>query len=409
MNAVSKLSGKLTERAKRLIAPREKFLVLEVVPHGVNALFLSVDEDRKLEFEKFVHGADLKKFLGSPWRRVSQKSWEGEYLFKTRRRVIVSADSSVATTMPIPLDLARERALWKDEITLIELENLIAQAMAKIFTQCRSESAKRLAVDDIHTILVGAKTNRFRIDGHAVMNPIGFTGRKISLLLELTFTRRDIFESFKPFFNSPDEFFFIESQQAWLTSIARVRALPLNLILSSGREPTAGLFVFEKANGEHPTLYREKLNWSFHALFGQIAGSLGVSIPVAKELYASYRSGDLSPSSARSFKKVLQPAIDVLLDEVARAKIHGAVYFDTEYQAPFDLPHKHQGATFEKIPVAEVLAELDLAADPSLWVLGDGAPPHDVYRNLAPFLEAYFAKSTSEINQKLHRRLHWLV
>lgn len=390
----------ISTRAKRLLAPREKFLVLEVTTEGVNALFLSVDEDRNLIFEKFIKNADLKKFLRSPWRRLTQQTWEGNYFFKSHRKVIVSADPKLATTMPIPLDLVRERARWKDELTLSELENLIAQAMAKIFTQCRNEAAKRLGIDDIHTILVGAKTDRFRVDGHAVMNPIGFTGHKLSLLLELTFTARDMFESLKQFFNSPDDFFFVESPQAWLLSVARSRGLPLNLI------DEQNLFVFEEANGEHPVLYREAMPWSFNAIFGEIALGLGVDIPTAKNLYHFYRDGELSPTAAKNFKKILQPAVDALLDEIEHAKMHGFIYFDTEHPLPFDVPYTHKGVTFEEIPIKEVLGELDLVADAESW---QPIAPHDAFRNLAPFLEAYFAKNTSEINQKLRRRLHWLV
>jgi hypothetical protein len=394
----------ITSRAKHLLASREKFLVLEVAPQGANALFLSVDEDRKLIFEKFVKNADFGKFLSSPWRRITQKTWEGEYVFKSHRKVIVSADPRLATTMPIPLDLARERSRTKDEITLAELENLIAQAMAKIFTQCRNEAAKRLGIDDIHTILVGAKTNRFQIDGHAVMNPIGFTGRKLSLLLELTFTSRDMFENLKLFFNSPDDFFFVEAPQAALLSVARSRELPLNLVTESGAG--TDLFVFEKADGEHPVLYREAMPWSFHEIFTAIAASLGVTIATATRLYQAHRADAFSPGAARNFKKIIQPAIDALLQEVERAKVRGFVYFDSEHSLPFDLPYNHKGVIFEAIPVNEVLAELDLEVDAVSW---NRVAPHDAFRNLAPFLEAYFAKNTSEINQKLRRRLHWLV
>lgn len=407
--------GKVSDRARQLFTHGEKFLVLEVAPGGANALFLSVDDDRKLVFEKFIRNADLKKFLGSPWRRLMQKSWEGEYLFKSHRKIIVAADPSLATTMPIPLELARDRARWKDEIALEELENLIAQAMAKIFTQCRSEAAKRLGIDDIHTILVGAKADRFRIDGHAVMNPIGFTGRKLSLLLELTFTSRDVFESLKQFFNSPDEFFFIESPQAWLLATARARELPLNLVAGGGEggdgmgdhsEMSAAgespLFVFENAKEGYPVLYRETLKWSFDKIFFDIAAELGVNLATGRGLYRAYRAGALSETAARAFKKILQPAIAGLLDEVEKAKIHGSVYFDAAYPAPFALPFKHKGASFDELPLNDILAELDLG------VLDDDASLVS-FRHLAPFLEAYFAKNTSEINQKLRRRLHWLV
>jgi hypothetical protein len=406
-------ASQLSEKTKRLLAPREKFLVLEVTPAGTNALFLSVDEDRTLTIEKTVHHADLKKFLNSPFRRVTQKSWEGKYLFKSRRKVIVSADPSLATTMPIPLDLSRDRVKWKDEISLDELENVIAQAMQKVFTQCRSEAAKRLSIDDIHTILVGAKVNRFKVDGHAVMSPIEFTGKKISLLLELTFTSRDVFESLKQFFSAPDEFFFIESPQAALLSIARARDLPLSIIMenrgsaadaravaTANDHAGSSLFVFQKVEGDYPVLYREALPWSFHSIFRRISDEFNVSQDVAEELYRTYRSGEISEAAKRGFKKAIQPAVDALLSAVEKAKLTGTIYIDTPHRLPFDAPYRASGAKFEELPVNEILMELGLRSEQAVDAR---------FRNLAPFFESYFAKSTSEINQKLRRRLHWLA
>jgi hypothetical protein len=116
-----------------IFKPHEKFLVLELMPSGVNGLFLSVDEDRNLLFEKFVRNIDLKKFFKSPMRRATQQSWEGNYLFKGHRRVIAVADSTLATTIPIPVNLVRETGAERTEISVPELENMIAQEQAKIF------------------------------------------------------------------------------------------------------------------------------------------------------------------------------------------------------------------------------------------------------------------------------------
>jgi hypothetical protein len=395
--------AKVKDRAKRLIRPREKFLVLEVMPGGTNALFMSVDEDRNIIFEKSVAGANLKKFLRSPLRTITQKSWEGEYIFKTHRKIIVAADPSLATTMPIPLDLSRERAQWNTEITLIELENLIAQAMAKIFTQCRKEASKRLGIDDIHTILVGAKTSHYKVDGRAVMNPIDFTSKKIALLLELTFTSREVFENLKQLFNSPDEFFFVEAPQAWLLSLSRSRHLPLNLITTQNAD--ASLFVFQKADGEHPILYRETLSWSFGSIFKHITNELGVSNAIAQELYAMYRRGELSESAERRLRKIIQPAVDDLLKEITHAKLKGFIYSDSTHTLPFDLPYHYKGLTFEELPVNEILISLGLQGDIDM----SPREMRKAFHHLAPFIEAYFAKNTSEINQKLRRRLHWLA
>ena len=386
-----------------IFKPREKFLILTIAPAGADGLFLSVDEDRNIIFEKRVKNVDLKKFFTSPMRSVTQKSWEGSYLFKSHRKVIAAADSSLATTIPIPLDLPRERGTEESEVILPELENLIAQAMGKIFNQCRSEAAKRLGIHEIDTIMVGAKARNFKMDGSLVVNPVGFTGKKISLLLELTFTGRALFEDLKQFFNAPEYFFFAESAQARLASLARARKLPLNLIVDDSPRGAA-LFVLEKTKDGHPVLYRERMQWSFDVLFLRVAAELGISATAAREMYRAYLGGAMSESAARAFKKFIDPAVEQLLKEVGKGKIKGSIYIDAEHDLPFALPYKHGGITFEQFPLAEILQQLGFADRE-----GKCGPDAVLSRHLLPFIEAYFDKSNSEINQKLRRRLHWLA
>jgi hypothetical protein len=386
-----------------IFKPREKFLILAIGFSGTEGMFLSVDEDRNIIFEKRIRNIDLKKFFASPVRNVTQKSWEGNYFFKAHRKVVAVADSSLATTIPIPLDLPREAGSEKSEVILPELENMIAQAMGKIFNQCRSEAAKRLAIHEIDTVLVGAKARNFKIDGHLVVNPVGFTGKKISLLLELTFTGRALFEDLKQFFNAPENFFFAESAQARLASLARARKLPLNLIVDEGPRG-ASLFVLEKTKDGHPVMYREKLLWSFDVLFLRIAAELGVSEAAAREMYRAYLNKAMSENAARTFKKFIDPAVEQFLKELGKEKLRGFVYVDAEHDMPFVLPHKHGQVTFDHFPLAEILQQLGFADRE-----GGRGTDAVISRHLLPFIEAYFDKSNSEINQKLRRRLHWLA
>jgi len=390
-------------------APRERFLVLEISPKGAKGLFLNVDENRRIVFEKSVDRLDLENFLASPFQNLLQKSWEGQRLFKFRRKIIVAADPSVATTIPVPLEIPRDRGQWDEEITIAELENLIAQAMQKVFNACRTDAATRLGVDDIHAILVGAKTKRFTIDGRSVMNPVGFAGRKISLLLELTFTGRALFDELKQFFSAPEAFFFVEAPQVRLASLSRVRKLPVNLVVADG--DGAALFVLRNGKGAaaakdtYPVLHRGALAWSFGSIFNAISAELGVSERTAEGLYCSYIAGEMSESARRTFKKIFQPALDDFLKEIADAHVEGTVYVDAPHELPFALPHRHGAVVFERIPVPELLEQFGFAG---------GLPdfPKDARVASAPllyFLEAYFDKSNSEINQKLRRRLHWLA
>ena len=379
---------------------REKFLILEITPAGTNGLFLSVDEDRNI---------DLSKLLQSPARRISEKTWKGGSFFRSWRRVIVAADSSLATTIPVPLELSREHANAKSRITIAELENLIAQAMAKVFNGCRGEAAKRLAASDLDTVLVGAKADHFKVNGRALASPIGIAGKKISLLLELTFTTRRIFEDLKPFFNSPEEFFFAEAPQAHLRAIARVQKLPLNLIAAGG--DGASLFVLERPKGEYAVLYRERFHWSFSSLLRSIGEAFAVNEEVAKKLYCLYHRGLVSENAKRAFKKIMEPTLRAFFGEIAKGKVRGAVYVDMPHALPVPLPYKHGAATLEERPVKEILAGLGFTLPghrPKGRAHVDGED-NAVPRMLLYFVEAYFDKSDSEINRKLRRRLHWLA
>lgn len=385
------------------LRPRERFLILEILPHGTNGLFVSVDEDRNLLFEKLIRGTQLKKILKAPSQRVSQKSWEGQHLFKSHRKVIVVADPSIATTIPVPLDLRREGDDREGCITLAELENLIAQAMAKIFNQCRTEASHRLCIDELDTIMVGARVERVKVDGRPVENPMGRSGSKISLLLELTFTNRSSFEELKQLFNAPEEFFFAESPQVRLAALSRVRPLPMNLIVASGADTS--LFVLEKARDDHPVLYRERLDWDFNSLVQSIANALGTTKKASRELYDAYLEEKTSESVARHLRKMIDPALARFLASVDHAKIKGCVYVDASVDLPFKLPYRHGGATFESMPVNEVMSALGFTSDLAQWKIS----PNIASRYLAPFFEAYFDKHYSEINKKLRRRLHWLA
>ncbi len=158
----------------------------------------------------------------------------------------------------------------------------------------------------------------------------------------------------------------------------------------------------------YPVLYRETLDWDFGTLFSEISAEFKVSREVAEELYHAYTKGKMSEQALRHFKKLLEPAVERFMKEVDRAKISGTVYVDAPFALPFSLPHKHGAAAFEHLPIEEVLQKFDFEVD-AHKVSAASLPLGAISRYLAPFLEAYFDRSNSEINQKLRRRLHWLA
>jgi hypothetical protein len=112
----------------------------------------------------------------------------------------------------------------------------------------------------------------------------------------------------------------------------------------------------------------------------------------------------MSESATRAFKKFIDPAVEQFLKELGKGKLKGFIYVDADHEMPFILPHKHGLVTFDHFPLAEMLQQLGFADRE-----GNGGTDAVTSRHLLPFIEAYFDKSNSEINQKLRRRLHWLA
>ena len=382
---------------------KEKFLILDIGLEKINSLALSFDEHRNLTIEKITEDIDLKKFLRSQARSIFQKSWEGKYFFNSRRRLIVSADSSFATTIPVPLDLKRETGDANAPITLGEMEDRLGRAMAKIFGRCRTEAARRLGIPEIDTVLVGEKTSQVEIDGRSISDPLGHRGNAMSLVLELTFTRRELFENLKQFFSSPEEFSFAEAPQASLAMLARVCGLPVNLIM--GRENgKAGLFILEEAEETCSVLYREPFRWDAYAFPKKVAAEFGIDLVPAKDICALFREGTVSEDVAKKMNALARPLAEQFLHDLDKANLHGTIFVDTLSVLPFALPLEHKNIKIALVPTQDIFKKFDFTpTDPS------AATPRVMLHYLAPFFEAYFKKNRSALNEKLRHRLHWLA
>ena len=383
---------------------KEHFLIVQVGAKGFSALPLDFDEKRELSLGKAVVGDDFKKFLTDQAGSIFQKSWEGKYFFNSRRRLVVLAGDSLATTLPIPLDFKRSADRAGEPITVGEVEDWFARATAKIFSRCRAEAGQRLDVGDVDTVLVNQRVERIAIDGHSVAHPVGHVGEKVSFVIELTFARRELSDLLAPFFNAPGEFFFAEAPQARLAALARVRSFPINMIVASSEGAAASLFVFEEAEKGCPVAYREPFPWDATATVRATLTALGVSRSAAEELYERYLAGTVSEDAKKYFDAKSATNKERFFSAVDKANIHGPVYVDAPYPLPFALPHRRGKAILEEVPVAALFEKFGFSVPEDTKI-----DPGTALRYLAPFFELYFDNNRSELNDILRRKLHWLA
>lgn len=372
---------------------KEKFLILEVSGEKNSGFLLSLDEEKNLKLEK--HWPDFS------WTKVSRRFLR--HLEKWK--VVVSADPSFASTVSMPVKLEREAGMTRSPLSSIELENLLAQMSAKLFTQVRGEASRELGIDELDTILIDNRVSNFKIDGHHVLNPIDFKAKRLEALLELTLTTRSIFEDWKNFFNvgQTKNFFFTESARSELLALKRFKNLPVNLLVLNSGE-FSHFFTLEKAAvGE--VINRHRIKWSTSRLLEIIEKNFGVSRKVSLNLYNLFLEKGLSPRLEKHIGTLIKPSLDQLVKNLEHLKVKGHIYIDSNLNLPTSLSLRKIKATTKKLPTDELTEHLGFNIQgESNWPW----PKDQIFKHLAPFIEFYYNNEDLSINHWLRRRLHWL-
>jgi len=369
--------------------PKEKFLLIEIMPQKISGLLLNVDEEKNISLENILDDFPVAKY---------GKSGGGK-LFK--RKLIVSAHPSLAATISFPIELKREPENFSRPISAVELENALSQEISRVFNRYRGEAAAKLGLPEMEAVLVGSEADNFKIDNHLVLNPTAFQGKSVQAVLRLTFAAREVFEPLKNLFGGRD-FFFTVSPRANLFLLSRLYNPPLHLIILE--EKNAACFTLDKAAWGH-AFYDKKIDWQLGRILAAIESRFSVSRAVASKLYESYLNKDMSDGFYGAVSRVLKPETEVLSDKIKAIKPSGKIFVRSPLALPPFLRARLGRFSFESLPLKEALDKSDFRLD----LARCGMLPGDAFARLAPFFEFYYDKSASEINHRLNRRLHWLA
>ena len=190
----------------------------------------------------------------------------------------------------------------RQEIGLTDLENYISQAIWKTFDQCRNEAAARLEVNEVDLLLTDARVMEIRIDGHPVINPHGFTGSKLDVILAITMVKRDK---------------FIEEADIILEG-GSVRAH----LLAKGENLSDAIYIEVKDNATtffritpQRTAYLSEFDWGEKELTKLLKEELGLAADqTAQAIYLRYIQGGLSEKAAKKVNKIFHDAFGTFIN-----------------------------------------------------------------------------------------------
>ena len=149
---------------------------------------------------------------------------------------------------------------------------------------------------------------------------------------------------------------------------------------------------------------RMPLVWRTAKFHETLREAFGVDEQTARDLYALYLTGGLSAGAAKHFEKLMKPAMLALFAELKVARLKGPIYVEADEFLPVALPVKSGAFTLIEPPLQAILDAVGLGVDTRAWGRTEGR----ALRRLAPFLEYYFKKNNSQVNEWLKRHLNWL-
>ena len=175
-----------------LLNKKEDFLVIEFLPGRLTRFSLVRGDPagKALTLVKTVAGensADNFDFFKKSLKRFGNLN---------KYKIIVSLDSELASTVYSSISLVRNNA--KDPIDEADMDNLVSQAVWKFFDRHRARVAQKLGVNDFDVLLTDVRIDGIKLDGHRVINPLGFKARSIEIQLGQTFTTRPLINELRP-------------------------------------------------------------------------------------------------------------------------------------------------------------------------------------------------------------------
>lgn len=202
-------------------------------------------------------------------------------------RVMSLLDYRRATTLVGSVQLMRSDA--KAELTAAELSNLVSQGVWKVATQQRPLAARKMQIPDLHVQLADADVTQVRLNGHRVVNPIGFTAKAVELYCRETFLDAELLASLQRSLTDDNLASVAESPMIIASLIARMHPQQDFLFFSAGTHESA---LYRAHAGT--LIFVDSVLWGTETLLAGIARQFAVSTEAAQSMLARYAHHELS-------------------------------------------------------------------------------------------------------------------
>ncbi len=376
----------------------DRFLVLEIFDKYVRGALIKADPaEKQVRVLRFKEGnsaddAGLKKFLKHFGNLSGNK-------------IILGLDSHLATTVYAATVVVRDN--FKDLIDEPNLDNLISQAIWKFFDRQRTRVASKMSVSDMDIVLSDVRIRGIKLDGHKVVNPLGFKAKSVEIQFSQTFLTRDIVNRIKKLFPKNQILFVGECGTTWSNVIGQATEAD-NFVLANLFFDKTSVFIGDRGQRN----YWDNFLWGQYNVMQSLAEELLVSAPISKEIIRRYLTDNMSPALKRRLETIFMKELHLFANSLSGvlAKTDTKMVY---VHALFEVPNLFSNSFKNKFdrPVTLVPVDLDLVSQNLGFKIECNceADNKQLFGLLAHFMEWQMSPMDDKMSQIAMRRVRWLA
>ncbi|MBI3638533.1 hypothetical protein HY227_02210 [Candidatus Wolfebacteria bacterium] len=335
-------------------------------------------------------------------------------------KVILAFDSKNALTNHETISLKREDP--KKAIDEADIENLVSQALWKVFDYGRIMSTKQLNLNDLEILLVDTKIHELKIDGRRVLNPIKQKGEKIDITVSQTFANRSLFDRVSKMLPKRAKIVLaIEGGVAASRLIGRL-AGKKNFVFGKVLDDATSIHIAKKDSGGKISFF-DYFSWGKNGFYASLEVELGVCRDTGKSILKKFFKKEMSDEFERRFGKIFSQEIIGLtrgLTHAASRTKHNLVFLDF----PPLIPNKNLPKMILPVDSIQAMKFLGFKQGSGFFDFIPGINPlllsrrknisNGTYQqpdfvSLASLFEFYFLPQEDLVNRLAKRRIRWLM
>ncbi len=284
--------------------PGEKYLVIEILDHYIQATALKARLEENPASKQKGELLVVKNWE-RPLANVSapEALKEAAALLKkvgnlSGYKIILSLDSRLATTIYSSTPLVRQKP--NEVIDEPDIDNLVSQAIWRFFDRQREKIAKKMGIEDTDVLLSDVRIRGIKIDGHKVINPIGFKAKSVEFYFSQTFVVRDLIRGLREILPM-DQVALVAETGTVLAHAALKILAPEHLFL-------ANLFpgqtvIYTASPGK--LRYLDRYGWGQNNLISHLKNNLMLGPEITQTVIGLYNNNKASPLFLRRLENIL--------------------------------------------------------------------------------------------------------